>query len=121
MIKHHPKVKLVDGGPEFVVERGLNVAPTFEQAIVYCFREAQKIMDEGYELHRMMLSARNCLRLHQLRLDNKRKRKGVVRNIDRGKNISIKDLESDVCGSLDCVHGAQEKYNPWIKLYGELY
>jgi hypothetical protein len=101
-------IKLVDGGPEFEV---CCKAPTFEQAIVYCFREAQTIVRHGRDLSEELCRAKNTLVHAQEFLHVKRRMK---------QNKWARDAEQRVLDAIDVVYAAQEAYQAWAKLYGDI-
>lgn len=114
------EIKLVNGGPEFEV---VHKAPTYEQAIVHMYREAKSIVEQGEKLKADMIRAHMYMCETRKHVD--RCRLGVLQypkgtHYYNSWNGPLQIALKRFVELLDRVWEAQEKYNAWAKLYGDI-
>lgn len=110
------EIKLVNGGPEFEV---VHKAPTYEQAVVHMYREAQSIIAQGTFLKNVMYIARRDYLYESQALRVRRALKIEPPSYAAKAHLTNKGQQR-VCEALDKLWEAQEKYNTWAKLYGDI-
>ncbi len=128
-----PKVRLIDNGPEFEMVPP-SPPPTYEQAIVHMYREAESIIAQGHALHSAMEQARLLYLKRSSYLRKDRKALGLAKKHARWQEVvaelfprdlrfwqqNVKARTEDVCTALDNLWEAQEKYKAWAALYGDI-
>jgi hypothetical protein len=99
-------------------------APTYKQAIVHMYREAQSILKQGEELKQKLFVARRNYFFSSGQLAGDRRMLAYVQKRKTFWHIRYEDAAASsataVCCGLDALWAAQEAYQAWAREYGDV-